>query len=66
MFAVTPELAIKIIFDVIAIVTGFYGTVHVVFYKLGLPGFKGKWALNLAITLLVVAAVLLAVSYVLF
>ena len=66
MITVTPELAIKIIFDVIAIVIGFYGIVHVIFYKLSLPGFKGKWALNLAITLLVVAAALLAVSCILF
>jgi len=63
---VTPEVAIKIIFNVIAIITGFYGAVHIVFYKLSLPGFEGKWALNLAVTLLGIAVVLLALSYTIF
>jgi len=58
---ITPELAIKIIFYVIAIVTGFYGIVHVVFYKLNLPGFE-KWALNLGITLLAISVALLVIS----
>ena len=65
MIVVTPEVAIKIIFNVIAIVTGFYGAVHIVFYKLNLPGFEGKWALNLAVTLIGVSIVLLALSYIL-
>jgi len=63
---VTPEVAIKIIFNVIAIITGFYGAVHIVFYKLNLPGFEGRWALNLAVTLLGIAVVLLALSYTIF
>lgn len=61
MLAITPELAIKIVFDVIAVVTGFYGVVHVVFYKLNLPGFE-RWAFNLGATLLAISAVLFAIG----
>ena len=53
---VAPELAVKIIFLVIASITAFYGAVHVTFYKLRLPGFE-RWALNLGVILLVVSAV---------
>lgn len=59
---ITPELALKIIFLVVALVTAFYGIVHITFYKLGLPGFK-KWALHLGFTLLVISAVLLTLSF---
>ena len=43
---ITPELAVKIIFLVIASITAFYGAVHVTFYKMRLPGFE-RWGFSL-------------------
>lgn len=59
---ISPEIAIRIIFDVIGIVVTFYGVVHILFYKLSLPGFEGRWAMNLALILIPVGVVLLALG----
>jgi len=42
---INSELLIRIIFATISIILLFYGGVHIIFYKLKLPGFEEKWAI---------------------
>ncbi|QIW25230.1 hypothetical protein EWF20_14470 [Sulfolobus sp. S-194] len=60
---ITPELAVRIILTLIGIITGFYGIMHILFYKLQLPGFEGKWVMNMSATLLTISVVLIVLAY---
>ncbi|BFH72872.1 hypothetical protein SJAV_08160 [Sulfurisphaera javensis] len=60
---ISAELTIKIIFTVISLVTGFYGVVNLIFYKLSLPGFEGKWVIHMSATLLAVSVALIILAY---
>jgi hypothetical protein len=60
---INSELLIRIIFATISIILLFYGGVHIIFYKLKLPGFEGRWAINLGTILLTISIALLVVAF---
>lgn len=61
---ITPEIAIRIIFTMIGVIVSFYAVVNLIFYKLALPGFEGKWVVSMSATLISIGVVLIALAYV--
>ncbi|MFP3259503.1 MAG: hypothetical protein RXQ22_01155 [Sulfolobus sp.] len=60
---INSELLIRIIFATISIILLIYGGVHIIFYKLKLPGFEERWAINLGTILLTISIALPVVAF---
>ncbi|MFP3225775.1 MAG: hypothetical protein RXQ80_02465 [Sulfolobaceae archaeon] len=57
------ELLIRIIYATISIILLILGGIHIILYKLKLPGFEGRWAINLGTILLTISIALLVVAF---
>ena len=55
---------IRIFFTTIGTVLVFFGGAHLLFHKMGLPGFEGKWAVSLGSILILVSVALYVTSFV--
>ncbi|QGR19887.1 hypothetical protein [Stygiolobus azoricus] len=56
-------LLLRIIFTTIGTVLIVFGAIHLVFHKLNLPGFEGRWAINLSMTLISLSIALYLLSF---
>lgn len=60
---IDPIFLLKIVFTTIGTVLIVFGGIHLVFHKLNLPGFEGKWAINLSMTLISLSIALYLLSF---
>ncbi|BCU69558.1 hypothetical protein [Stygiolobus caldivivus] len=60
---IDPITLLRIMFATMGTVLIFFGGVHLAFHKLNLPGFEGKWAVNLSITLISVSLALYVMTF---
>ena len=61
---IDPILLLRMMFITIGTVLIVFGGIHLVFHKLNLPGFEGKWAINLSVILITLSIALYLLSFI--